>query len=230
MSHGDTGDVQQRMARLEQQEERLTRARELLAQRDAAPAGKRRRDWDALAAVIASFIGFLALAVSAYTAYVQREQLRAQGEQLRAQVWPHLDLSYSTVDAGMGWSATNQGTGPAQVIAMRVVVDDRAVTTWGDVKKAAGYSPGEGITTSWIHQMVIPPGKEIAFVRPHDDDRSRARFKELLPGGAHVLEVTLCYCSVLEECWATGATPLRRSTVSGPRDSCPIKASERFEQ
>jgi hypothetical protein len=60
------------------QQDRLIRALELLVQREAAPVGKRRRDWDAFAAVIASFIGFLALAVSAYTAYVQRQQLRAQ--------------------------------------------------------------------------------------------------------------------------------------------------------
>lgn len=230
MPESSTDDVEQRLARLEQQDQRLTQALELLARRDAAPAGRRRRDWDALAAVIASFIGLLALVVSAYTAYVQREQLRAQSEQLRAQVWPHLELSYSTVDSSMGWSVTNQGTGPAQVIAMRVVVGSAVVTTWEGVKKAAGYSPEEGITTSWISQMVIPPGKEIAFVRPRDDDQSRARFKDLLFGGKHVLEVTLCYCSVREECWATGANLVLPSTASGPREICPIPAGERFKQ
>lgn len=42
--------------------------------------------------------------------------------------------------------------------------------------------------------------------------------------------LTICYCSVLEECWATGANLLRPSNVSGPRESCPIPAGERFKQ
>lgn len=231
MPESMTDDVDQRISRLEQQDQRLTQALELLARRDAAPAGKPRRNWDALAAVIASLIGLLALVVAAYTAYVQREQLRAQSEQLRAQVWPHLELYFSTADASMGWSVTNQGTGPAQMIAMRVVVGRAVVTTWDGVKKAAGYVPGEGIATSWISQMVLPPGKEIAFVKPRDDDQSRARFKDLLPGGKHELAVTLCYCSVLEDCWATGVNLRFPSSVSGPREMiCPIPAVEQFKQ
>src|SRR3569833_993373 len=91
MPGASTDDIEPRIARLERQDERLTRALELLAERAAAPAGKPGRDWDALAAVIASFIGLLALAVSGYTAYVQREQLRAQ-------VWPRLEIDYSSSD------------------------------------------------------------------------------------------------------------------------------------
>ena len=50
----------------------------------AALARLGRRDWDGLAAVIAAFVGLLALLVSGYTAYLQRQQVRAQ-------VWPYLD-------------------------------------------------------------------------------------------------------------------------------------------
>src|SRR5262245_5394597 len=105
MSTPETLDVEARITHLEQRDQRLTQLLEVLAQRPAAPA-KTGRDWDAYAAVIASFIGILALSVSAYTAYVQRRQLRAQ-------VWPHLELKYSTV--ALTFSATNAGTGPARV-------------------------------------------------------------------------------------------------------------------
>jgi len=114
MAESGTGDVEERIARLEQQDQRLTRALELLAQRDAARAVKPGRDWDAYAAVIASFVGILALAVSGYTAYEQRQQLRAQ-------VWPYLQLWRS--DVNVGFYITNQGTGPARIIAARVMVD-----------------------------------------------------------------------------------------------------------
>ena len=219
MPDSSTHDVEPRIARLEQQEERLTRALELLAQGGVARAGKRRRNWDALAAVIASFVGLLALAVSGYTAYVQREQLRAQ-------VWPRVQPSYNNVGS-VGMFVTNQGTGPARVIAVRVAVDGVPATRWADVKKAAGYSAGEGIITSSLNWSVIPAGKEIAFLRPDEQERSLARFRELLPGGKHGVELTLCYCSVLDECWAIGAN-LWQSTVPGTVESCPITASERF--
>jgi hypothetical protein len=225
MSEAGTGDVEQRLARLEQQDQRLTQALAPLAQRDAPPAGKRRRDWDALAAVIASFIGLLALAVSGYTAYVQRQQLRAQ-------VWPHLVVMYSNAGPELARSVINQGTGPARVIAMRVVMDDGTpASTWQDVKQRAGYADGEGLTTSWIDRAVIPAGKEIAFVKPSEDDRSRAKFRDLLPGGKHALAVTICYCSVLDDCWVTGDidTGLDPDEVV-PADRCPIKASQQFKE
>ena len=171
MPEPSTDDVERRIARLEQQDQRLVQALGLLAEREAAPTGQRRRNWDALAAVIASFIGLLALAVSGYTAYVQREQLRAQ-------VWPRLQITSSNVDPATGWYVTNQGTGPARVIAMRVVVDGVPVTTWDDVWKAAGYPRGESGVTSWISHAVIPPGKEIAIARPGDTERNRAAFNE----------------------------------------------------
>lgn len=219
MPGSSADDVDPRIARREPQEERWTRALELLAQREAAPAGKPRRDWNALAAVIASFIGLLALAVSAYTANVQREQLRAQ-------VWPYLQRSHNNVGL-VGMFVTNQGTGPARVKAVRVVVNGVPMTRWADVKKAAGYSRGEGIITSSLNWVVIPAGKEIAFLRPDEQERSPARFRELLAGGNHTVELTLCYCSVLDECWATGAN-LWESTAPGSIDSCPIPAVERF--
>jgi hypothetical protein len=218
-----TDDVEHRLARLEQQEQRLIQALELLAGREAAQAGKRRRDWDALAAVIASFIGLLALAVSGYTAYVQREQLRAQ-------VWPRLSIETSNVGAESGWTVVNQGTGPARVTAMRVIVDGAPATTWSDVWKAAGYARGDGGITSWISHAVIPPGKAIAVLRPGEQERNPARFQSLITGGRHELHITLCYCSVLDDCWAIGADMLRETIVPGPPESCPITVDERFVQ
>jgi hypothetical protein len=223
VSDGHHGDVEQRLARLEQQEPRLVQALELLAQGEAAPAGRRRRNWDALAAVIAAFIGLLALVVSGYTAYVQREQLSSQ-------VWPHLQLYYNNVDSNMGHWVVNQGTGPAIMFAMRVRVDGVPATTWSDVERAVGYPRGEGFITSAISRAVIPPGKDIPYARPgRDDDQSRAKFKDRLLSGKHRFDVMLCYCSVLHECWiATNESLLNGMAIA--RDDCPITRDERFVQ
>ena len=49
------------------------------------------RNWDGVAAIVAALIGFLALLVSGYTAYIQRQQVRAQ-------VWPYLLIGYADFD------------------------------------------------------------------------------------------------------------------------------------
>jgi len=217
VSESGTGNVAERIACLEQQDQRLTRALELLAQREVAREEKTRKNWDAYAAVIASFVGLLALAISSYTAYVQRKQLLAQ-------VWPHLMTAYSGVNLTM-W-VTNQSTGPAQITAVRMVVDGAAVRTWSDVKRAAGFTDGEGLLISSLTGTVLPPGKEVTFVQPADNEQSRAKFKELLPRGKHEVEVTICYCSVLDDCWTAGAV----DDEARPRDSCQIAARDRFTQ
>lgn len=221
MPESRTDDVEHRLARLEQQEQRLVQALELLAGREAAPAGKRRRDWDALAAVIASFIGLLALAVSGYTAYVQRAQLRAQ-------VWPRLRIGSSDVGPDTGWIVLNEGTGPAQVKAMRVVVEGTPMTSWGDVLKAAGYPNNDALIMSSIGRSVLPSGQRTTFVRPSQREQDRARFHSLLPGGKYRLNITLCYCSVLDDCWVASSSDLMLDGRATTVDSCPIAVGERF--
>jgi hypothetical protein len=209
-----TGD---RIARLEDQAERMTRALELLAQRAAAP----RRDWDAVAALVATFIGALALAISGYTAHVQRQQLRAQ-------VWPRMAIASS--DPGREIFVDNNGTGPGRVIAARVTIDGATVSRWSDARTAVGYTT-EGVVRSTIHNAVLPPGKRLELVKSTDDDASRTKFLELLPGSEHGVTIMLCYCSVLDDCWiAYYGRYTRLDGFAIAPDECPIEDDERFKE
>jgi len=222
----DTGDLEERVARLEQQDERLTRALELLAQREAAPSAKAGRDWDAYAAVIASFIGLLALAVSGYTAHVQRQQLRAQ-------VWPSLRLEYSNVNPS--FSAINQGTGPARITAVRVKMDGVPVRRWADIRKSVGFTgEGEFVIMSTLHDAVISPGAVFTIAKPGDNEQSRAKFEELLPNGKHAISIVVCYCSILKDCWFAGVGRLGPADIGGANSvdewgGCPIHDGVPFE-
>lgn len=60
MPKPESQEIDERIARIAQQDERLIQALELLAERRPRTA-KTGRDWDAYAAVIASLIGMLAL-------------------------------------------------------------------------------------------------------------------------------------------------------------------------
>lgn len=212
INESGSGNVEERIARLEQQDERMTRALELLARQASAPPAKSRRNWDVYAAVIASLVGLLALAISAYTAHVQRQQLRAQ-------IWPYLSLWRSTVHPG--WYVTNVGTGPARITGARVRVDGRPVKTWEGFGKAAEFTPEDWFVPSTVDGAVLPPDKDYPVLQPSENEPSRKKFDELLRG-AHRVEMAICYCSILEECWFTAPKVHRE-------DVCPIPADERFK-
>jgi len=79
-------------------------------------AAPRRGNRDGGAALIAAMIGVLALFVSGYTAYIQRQQVRAQ-------VWPYLLVS--NYDTEFSIKVLNKGVGPAIVQSVQVWVDGK---------------------------------------------------------------------------------------------------------
>jgi hypothetical protein len=66
---------------------------------------------------VAPLIAVLAVAVSAYTAYLQRQQVRAQ-------VWPVLEYGTGNEPELRLWLA-NKGVGPALIRHVMVTVDDK---------------------------------------------------------------------------------------------------------
>lgn len=211
--------IEERLARLEQRDERLTLALEALARRDAEPAAKPGRRWDAFAAVIASLVGLLALAIAAYTAYVQRTQLRAQA-------WPHLRLEYSSVD--VSFSARNEGSGPARIAAVRVTLNGAPVKTWQDIKKTTGLTELTYVMSTFSFGVLLS-GSVFTIAKAADSAQSRAAFAELFPDGKHALSITVCYCSILDECWVTAFHAEGIDNRSIGSDECSIRDDERFE-
>jgi hypothetical protein len=183
------------------------------------PAVPRRRNWDAYTAAVATLIGLLALLVSGYTAYVQRQQLRAQ-------VWPYLTISTNNVPPEIGLHVINSGTGPARIVAVRVTVDHRPVVTWEEAEKAMGVDP-EGIIQSQLSNVVLPAGKDLTILRPFDE-ATTPRFVAGLLGSKHDLSMAVYYCSVLDECWIV-TTEDQPAAIGGP-SACPIAVTERFKQ
>src|SRR5947207_14949626 len=83
----------------------------------AVPEEKETRRASRYDAVIATFVGFLALCVSAYTAYVQRQQVRAA-------VWPILEFDSSNAP-DIHFTLANKGVGPAIIRHVVMEVDGR---------------------------------------------------------------------------------------------------------
>jgi hypothetical protein len=185
----------------------------------APPAVPRSRNWDAYTAGVATLIGLLALLVSGYTAYVQRQQLRAQ-------VWPHLTIATNNVPPEIGLHVINSGTGPARIVAVRVTVDHHPAVRWEDAQKAMGVNP-EGIIQSQLSNTVLPAGKDMTILRPFDE-ATTPRFVADFLGSKHDLTIAVYYCSVLDECWLV-TTEDQPAALGGPA-ACPIAVTERFKQ
>lgn len=155
---------------------------------DPPHARARRRNWDAVAAIVAALIGFLALLVSGYTAYIQRQQVRAQ-------VWPFLvvgndDLTQSVV-------VYNKGVGPAIVRTAQIWIDGKPQPDWRHVLDALGISEPGHFVQSTLNPNVLTAGSELQMIRfPDKDVWQRFRAQAL-----HRMSLAACFCSTLDECW-----------------------------
>ncbi len=158
--------------------------------------GRLRREikWDAVAAIIASLVGFLALLVAGYTAYIERYTANIQVRQVQAQVWPYLitgnnDLSQSLV-------VDNKGMGPAIVRSVQVRIDGKPQQSWNQVLATLGMPPHHFAQTT-VNQYVLSPGEQLQAVR-FPEKTSWQRFHD---AALNRLAVDICYCSTLDECW-----------------------------
>ncbi|WP_158884975.1 hypothetical protein [Rhodanobacter sp. L36] len=162
---------------------------------DASPVAtyNRRSRGDALGVGIASMIGLLALLVSGYTAYIQRQQVRAQ-------VWPYLSKAYvsptEVEDKPYTLAIFNKGVGPAIVQSVQVSVDGKSQTTWKSVFDVLGLPSGK-MEFSSLDGNVLSPGETLPIQVFHDAAEV-SRFRQAMK-----MRVTMhiCYCSTLGECW-----------------------------
>ena len=92
-------------------------------------ARRRRATGMRSAAIVAALVGLLALVVSGYTAYIQRQQVRAQ-------VWPWLVAGNNDLEHSL--EVLNKGAGPAIVRSVQVFVDGKPQPTWDAVLDALG--------------------------------------------------------------------------------------------
>ena len=177
-------------------------------------------------AVIATLVGLCALCVSAYTAHVQRQQVRAA-------VWPILEFDSS--NGPIQFTLANKGVGPAIIKHVSVKVDDQPVKNWAEVLEkilGPGYHPGE---ESDMSGRVFSAGESMNVFTPHGEANNPIPFEKSNPlwaklnTGRSRVTVEICYCSTLDECWtlrAGGSTP----SITTESRRCPTPSATSFQQ
>jgi hypothetical protein len=146
-----------------------------------------RRDRHAAAAVVATLVGLLALLVSGYTAYIQRQQVRAQ-------VWPYLLVSND--DPKQAIEVLNKGVGPALVRSVQVWIDGKPQRTWDGVLTTLGIPP-HGYQDSTLNGNVLSAGEQVTWIRIADAPRF-LRFRDAYRTR---MGTEICFCSTLGDCW-----------------------------
>jgi hypothetical protein len=177
-------------------------------------------------AVIATLVGFLALCVSGYTAYMQRQQVRAA-------VWPILEFSSSN-GPDIHFTVSNKGVGPAIIRHVIVKVDGQPLKNWPEVlDKLMG--PGKhSYSESDITGHVFAAGESMDVFTPHDPEgnalteKSNPLWIQMNKGRGRV-SVEICYSSTLGECWTLRAAGLAPGTTTETR-RCPTPSVTSFQQ
>ena len=170
-----------------------------------------------IVAVSAAFIGVAALAVSAYQAFISREQQRAS-------VWPRIEILMSNSPTTFRLTLRNAGIGPALIETAEVRVDGRARSTWEDVLTTLGV-PTEHSKGKLSDRVLSPETEQDVF-----SPEAEAAAAKLWESGGRV-DVWVCYCSVYHECWSA-----RRALEAGARmqyeerDGCAVAEADLFRQ
>jgi hypothetical protein len=180
----------------------------------------RARHRDLIAALASGFVGAVALATSTYNVYLQRQQVRAQ-------VWPRVVLktAYSK-EKGFSSVVANRGVGPAEIKRVGVRIDGKLAEDWYGVESTFLHRPDFSATEiSPIEDEVVSPGLEITWFHIQDPVEGR-EFLTAIEGGAHGIDIDICYCSTLGDCWTLDSSePIKGNCVPDPHPFHSISVS-----
>jgi len=176
-------------------------------------------------AAIATLIAVLAVAVSAYTAYVQRQQVRAQ-------VWPILEYGSGNEPELRLWLA-NKGVGPALIRHVIVTVDGLPAADWNAAMRALFgarvNAPGRySYSQESIGNRVLSAGEGLAIFIPHFDS-TQADLRTAFDRDRFRIGVEICYCSTLGDCW-TLVVPAPQKAHTDETRRCPAPSAVTFKQ
>ena len=176
--------------------------------------------------VIATLVGVCALAVSGYTAYVQRQQVRAA-------VWPILEYDTSNQPT-VHLTLANKGVGPAIVRHVRLTVDGAPVTNWHEAfQKMLGPEP-HGYSVSTMTGHVLSPGESMDILIPYNAESAPVSFDRSNPTWIEMnkirsrVAVEICYSSTLGESWTLRSDYNASSTVE--TRACPTPSAASFQE
>lgn len=167
-------------------------------------------------------VGIPALIVSLSVAYFSFVQAEATDKMQVASVWPR--VAYETANRGaegqdaVTLSLANKGVGPAIVRGMKIEYEGREFAGFRELLSECCSSSPEtlAVVISGINGEVLRPGEQAVFAqlipRAGQIEAYEAFETERLK-----LAVSVCYCSVFEDCWVQTTS----TAEPAPVQECP---------
>jgi hypothetical protein len=178
-------------------------------------------------ALIATLVGIFALCISCYTAYMQRQQVRAM-------VWPILEFDSSN-DPNIHLSLANKGVGPAIIRDVVVKVDGQPVTNWSEVFEKLVGNVKPSYAENDMSGRVLSAGESINIFTPHDPDNKPIVYDKSNPLYVEMnkererITVEICYSSTLGDCWMLRGGG-KTANATSPIRHCPSPSATSFQQ
>jgi hypothetical protein len=165
-------------------------------------------------------VALAALIVSGASLYIARQQTNVMDRQLAASIWPAIQFSTSNLrddEPVITMTIENVGVGPARIHDFTVLHDGRTVTDLTEFVSECCAPEGASFRTitSFVEGRILPPEERIDFLTLPADAQHPEVFAEFDRVRGE-LEIHVCYCSVLEECW----TMSRGAREPEPVESC----------
>jgi hypothetical protein len=170
-------------------------------------------------------VGSSAIIIAVISLVVALRQSHIMERQLAASVWPFLqyDTSNASEDGKpvFSFGVENVGVGPARVHSMSMLYDGKPIhnvdALWGACCSdllASRSKPGWRIST--LHNQVLAPDRPKTFLLLGNAP-SNLPFWQRLNAVHEKIQVRICYCSVLDECWMLDSRKDDRELVA----TCP---------
>ena len=148
------------------------------------------RNPEMIIALSALVVSLFTVFVGAYSAWVDRAYARAA-------VWPRLEMGQSYAPGRFGYFVSNRGTGPALIKTVRMTVNGQPMRDWSAVLTAMGAGDRHYMQ-SQISRRTLSAGQDIQAFQTEDE----AMIRLLTDASSPTTEVTLCYCSIYDQCWS----------------------------
>lgn len=179
-----------------------------------------------------TLIGLSALLLSMTGLFISIYETRLVYQQQRASVWPRLTVGPSISEEKMTFRVENSGIGPARVKVARMSYDGERQSDWDELIRRVGQDISERSFSLINHNVLAPESTEpileltldTSDVKPGHDP---VLVEETLDGR---VDITLCYCSVYEECWITSMQDQLGMVRRARRDSTRPSARPNIHQ
>ena len=172
------------------------------------------KEGEMIVALCALVVSVCSLGIMVYETSLARETQKAT-------VWPQLDISFERIDDSFGVVVTNSGIGPAIIKSYKVNYDGEYFSDWASLfKKVNNGNDVSGWVHSYLLTRTISPNQHVKNIYLEKGELASRVFTE------GKLQIELCYCSVLNDCWIKRLNDLSNASVS----ACPAIDKTTFMQ